>query len=253
MIGNFKFKEIGSEAFNLVCKSVKRPLRPPMKARRIDINGVSGIYDFGGGEYSLRPIAMRIAYSGDSFEELRNRARGIASWLDTESWARLIINDEPDKYYLARVIGEIDLIALKRFGEADINFECQPFAYSVDESIFAFNVNEAINYSFNNSGTRLINYKSPQGSKFLIKINGSWTDLSLSMNGSSLSYNEAASGELIIDSVEMEATLDGANKFYALYGDIDTFLSVVPGENILDVGGTGMDIIVTIEFIPMWL
>jgi predicted phage tail component-like protein len=254
MIGAFSFNGVESSTFDMVCKSVKRPLLPAAKTKRIDLPGSSGAYDFDDHEYSLRTITMKVTYLGTSFEELRTRARSIAAWLSTASWGQLIINDEADKYYLAKVTSETDLTTMFEAGEAEITFDCQPFAYSVDESEFSFAATGLTNYEFSNPGTRHIDYHSPYGSESKITIVGTWTTLSLAMNGATLSYDEAAtSSTLVIDNVEMTALLGTTNKFSVLSGDIDTFLSIISGSNTLTVNGTGLNVTVTIDFIPMWI
>lgn len=255
MIGAFIFNGIESSSFNLVCKSVKRPLLPSAKVRRVELPGISGVYDFDekDTEYNMRPLTMKIQYIGTSYEELRTRARQIAAWLGTGTWSELRIHDEDDKYYLAKVTGEIDLESLWESGTADIEFDCQPFAYSVDEEVEEFKVDGLTNHDFTNPGTRLINYKSPQGSKSKIKIVGAWTTLSVSMNGKTLGYPEAGNGTLIFDNVEMECTLGGVNKFSVLTGDVDTFLKIIPGDNTLTINGTGLDLDVAVEYIPLWI
>lgn len=253
MIGSFSLNGVNSESFGLVCKSVTRPLLPTAKIKRVELAGASGVYDFDDNEYSLRPISMRMTYIGTSYQELRSRARGIASWLAVGTWSPLIINDEPDKYYLAKITEQVDLESVWESGTAEINFDCQPFAYSVTEKSYSVSSANAASYLFNNPGTRQIDYRSPRGSKFLIKIAGSWSSLSISLNGKTLNYGSAGSGTLIVDNVEMEVTLGGANKFEFITGDIDTFLPVIPGDNTISVSGSGLSATVTIEFIPMWM
>lgn len=240
MVGEFTFNNIQSGFFKLVCKSVKRPLLPVAKVRRIELPNSSGAYDFDGIEYGLRSVTMKIQYIGTTFEELRTRARSIASWLSTPGWAKLIINDEPDKYYLAKVTDEIELETLFEMGSADIQFDCQPFAYSTVEKTY----NLSGNTSFNNPGTRDINCRSPYGSKFKITTSGSCT---ITMNGKSLTYSGGDSA--IIDNVEMEVTAGGVNKFNSLTGDIDSFLSILPGDNVISISGGS----IIINFIPMWM
>lgn len=258
MVGSFKFNSIESSIFNLICKSVKRPLLPAAKTRRIEIETASGAYDFDdeSTDYGIRQITMKIQYKANEvkdelgtiiltdYEELRARARSIAAWLSTRTWAPLQLHDEDDKYYLAKVTEAINLETLWESGSADVVFDCQPFAYSTTE-VTATGVG---NVTFTNPGTRETNYKSPPGSKFLIKVTGAWTSLSFSMNGKTLTYTEAGSGSLIIDNIKMEATLDGVNKFYALEDDYDTFLEIKPGSNTLNVVGATA----VVEFIPMW-
>jgi phage-related protein len=196
---------------------------------------------------------MGIAYIGTNYTELRTRARSLAAWLSVGAWSKLIINDEPDKYYLAKVTDEIDLKSLWEAGVAEITFDCQPFAYSVTEVVESVVLTTAGTKTFTNLGTRTINRKSPQGSKFKIEVDGSWTTLSLTMNGKTINYPVSGSGLLAIDNVEMEAHLDAVNKYGVVTGDVDTFLSLIPGSNTLTIGGTGINATVAIKYIPLWL
>lgn len=253
MIGAFNFNNVESSMFDLVCRSIKRPLLPAVKVRRIEPVGVSGVYDIDENEYAMRRVSMGIAYIGTSYPELRTRARSIAAWLSIGTWSKLIINDEPDKYYLAKVTDEIDLKSLWESGTAEITFDCQPFAYSVTEEVESVVLTTTGTLEFTNLGTRTINRKSPQGSEFKIEVAGSWTTLTLSMNGKTLNYPVSGTGTLVIDNVEMEAHLDAVNKYGVVTGDVDTFLSLVPGDNTLTIGGTGINATVTIKYIPLWL
>ena len=168
MVGSFKFNSTESSTYGLICKSVKRPLLPAAKVRRIETENSSGAYDVDDEsvDYGLRPLTMKIQYIGTSYEELRTKARSIAAWLSCRTWAPLQIHDEDDKYYLAKVTDAIDLNTLWESGSADVVFDCQPFAYSTTE-VTATGVG---NVTFTNPGTREINYKSPPGSKFQIKV-----------------------------------------------------------------------------------
>jgi predicted phage tail component-like protein len=276
MVGSFNYKGIKSSKFELICHSVSRPLLPTVRPKMMQIYGKSGVIDYGDGDYETRKITMHMAYISKDYYELRNRAREIAAWLASNVWAKLIINDEPDKYYLARVISGINIETMQRLGQADINFECQPFVYMVTDTgvdptwgetefpwvtdipwnmiqSYQFSATATKEYTFHNPGTQEIGCTSPQGSKFNMIISGSWTRLEISLNGKTIEYTEADSGTLVIDNVEMEAKLDGANKLSALEGDIDSFLSVMPGENTVAIDGTGLNMTVTIDFTPMWL
>ena len=255
MIGSYIFNSVNSESFSLVCKSVKRPLLPARKNKDLDVEGVSGAYDFGDDDYEIRKIIIKNAYIGTSYQELRSRARSIAAWLSTKTWAPLIINDEPDKYYLAKVNDEIDLDTFLESGEADVTFECQPFAFSVDETSYTIsNVTGAKSEVITHAGTRRINYRSQNGSKFIITVTGSWTTISFTLNGQTLNFTESgSSATLIIDNVGMTAYKNGLSKFDKLNGDIDTFLNLIPGDNTLSIGGTGLDCSVKVDFIPLWI
>ena len=117
--------------FQIIAKSVDRPILPAMRKREMMIPGKHGIYDFGGNTYDNRIIPVLMQYIGASFNDLRLRARDIAAWLSQTSYKELIFSDEPDKYYLARVYASASLETFFRLGKATIQFECQPFALYV--------------------------------------------------------------------------------------------------------------------------
>ncbi len=276
MIGSFEFNGTESKSFDIVAKSVKRPVLPALKKRYSETSNKHGIIDHGGNKYSPRELKMHIAYIGDSYIDLRNRTREIAAWLNTDEWAKLIINDEPDKYYLARIYSEINLDTEYRRGEADITFLCQPFSYSLVDTAYSptweeadvpwlanmpwvmsesyqFTATEATDFIFNNPGTVNIGCDGPQKSKFDIEITGTWTTLSLALNGKTLTYTESGTGTLIIDNIEMEVTLDNTNKLDAIDGDLNSFLYIIPGQNTIQITGTDINVAVQLNFIPMWL
>lgn len=276
MKGTFEYGGIGSRSFKLITKSVNRPILPEMRPRLIEIYGKHGVIDYGNNNYSTRKITMHIAYVGNDYIDLRQRAREIATWLSSTEWKKLSINDESDKYYLARVYGQIDFATLQRLGECDVTFECQPFAYmavSTGDDLtwedanflwvtdiyfnvvdsYSIDVTGETSFEFDNPGTCNIGQDSPQGSKFNIKIMGTWTDITLTLNGKILEYTQEGSGILIINNVDMEVELDGVNKLDAIDGDIDSFLHAIPGTNMLNVFGTDLNVTVIIDFIPMWL
>lgn len=276
MIGQIEYKGINSGQFGVYFRSINRPLLPPMRSKTKIINGSSGAYDFGDNDFNPAKIEIRIAYVPTDYVEREQRKREIAAWLSSNTWQRLILGNEPDKYYLAKIYNQVDLDSFMASGEASVTFECQPFAYMIVgtgedltweqadfpwitdmpwimSEAYTFTATGTKNFTFNNPGTKEINFRSPQGSKSLIKVNGAWTTLSLSMNGKTLSYNKVSSGELVIDNVEMEIELNGANVLADITGALADFLVIKPGDNIISVSGTGLNITVTIDFAPMWL
>jgi len=273
---SFEYKGIRGSEYGIYCKTEKRSLLPALRRREFEIYGKSGIIDIGNNDYAPKIMTVKLTYIGANLVDLRSKARLLASWLNSSTWGKLVFDDEPDKYYLARVKDGIDLNNILMTGEMSVNFECQPFAYMCistgadptwDEADFPwiteipwnmvqsyqFSATGTTNYTFEHPGTQEIGCNSPQGSKFDIVISGSWTTLEISMNGKTLEFTEAGTGTLVIDNVDMEVKLNGLNKLSALDGDIDSFLNIVPGENTIGVSGTGLNITVTIDFIPQWL
>ena len=110
-------------------------------------------------------------------------------------------------------------------------------------------------FTFINPGTQRIDYRSPEGSKSQIKIKGSWTKLTLSMNGETLTYTTSGNGTIIFDNIEMEfgATMGVNSSLRYLDGSLDTFLPIMPGSNTLIISGTGVKVDVTIDYRPQWI
>jgi len=117
--------------FQIIAKSVDRPILPTLRKRELTIPGRHGVYDFGDNTYDNRIIPVSIKYVGTTFNDLRLRARDIAAWLSQTSYKELIFSDEPDKYYLAKIYDPVGLETFFRLGKAIVKFECQPHALYV--------------------------------------------------------------------------------------------------------------------------
>lgn len=276
MIG-FSFKGIHSSSVGIGCSSVNRTIRPAVRTDEIVISGAHG--SFGSTDdviYENRQIAMKIYLVSDDWIGLRIKARDVAEWLSGSG--KLIFDDEPDKFYMARINNAIDIeqIPLMSIGQTEIQFECLPFAYMLTEMyrddswdsadypwlmsipwdpgvMYSFPVTTNTNRVFTNPGTQALNYKCRDGSKNVIKVTGSWSTISFTMNGKSLQYSAAGSGVLIIDNINMEVTVNGANQLQNINGDLGSFLTIKPGDNTLSITGTGMNVGILIDFRPLWL
>lgn len=258
MKGSFSFNGVSSESLGLICKSVKRPLLPAIKQSSNDSKAMSGIHDREEHEYDSRQITMKIQFKENSFENLRTKTHAIAAWLSQSVRKVLIINDEPDKYYLGKVVYDTDfnfIIDRLETGTADITFVCQPFAYAITTETVLFDSGDLPNCTFTNPGNRIINYKSPPGSLYQIRIIGSWTVLTLTSNGYSITHTANVTNKLLlIDNVELEAYLAGVNALNELTGDIDDFLNIISGSNVITVSGTNLNITsIEVNYIPLWI
>lgn len=131
--GAFSYNGIHSSEFKIISKSINRPILPALRPTLMEIPGRHGSYDFGISTYADRQMEIFIVYIGSSNDELRTRSRDIARWLSSMEYRKLIFDDEPDKFYMAKIFSEVGLQNLNRLGQASITFICQPFAYSVQE------------------------------------------------------------------------------------------------------------------------
>jgi predicted phage tail component-like protein len=133
MIG-FIYNGVKSSTYNIVAKSLNRPILPTLRSRELAIPGKHGTYDFGDNTYENRIIEVELRYIGTSFEELRTRTRQIASWLNGFSGKKnLVFDDEPDKWYVSKIYSAVGLTNLFKIGETTVQFECEPFAYALLE------------------------------------------------------------------------------------------------------------------------
>lgn len=100
---------------------------PPKRSRKIQIPGRSGSYDYGSKTYDERTIVCNCKLVNQiSKAELRE----VSYMLSGKK--RLVLWDEPDKYYIAELFDptEIQSIADRLWLEFELTFTCEPFAYS---------------------------------------------------------------------------------------------------------------------------
>lgn len=273
MIG-FSFRGRHSSSLNIGVRSADRTMRPPRRRAGNAVPGKHGIPFDKDEVYENRQIQMVIALiNNDNWSDLRESVREVAEWLNGEG--RLIFDDEPDKYYYASIYDGVGLeqMNLLPVGGAEITFEAMPFAYRLDDltwdeaefswenAIIAW---EATNFhtttatgpktlQFNNIGSAGVDKHSPAGANSKITITGSWTNITLSMNGETLSYKKAGSGTLVIDNVDLEIRHQNTNALHDLDGSLDTFLPIKPGPNSLNISGSGLNITLQLTYRPQWV
>jgi predicted phage tail component-like protein len=277
MLNGFTFDGIHSGTFGIAAKSVDRSLLPAMKRREIELSRKHGYYDFGDNVYLRRSITVGIVFYDETMIQNKIKAREIAKWLGrSKNPKKLIFDDEPDKYYMARIYSAVNMSGTQAIVDSTLEFDCQPFAYSpFDTGVnntwgnanfpwattgltwggsnnYSFIATSQTSYDFDNFASQEIGVKSPQTSKNRIIINGSWDDLEITLNDKTLEYTDADSGELVIDCVNLECTLNGNNALGDLDGDLEEFLPIVSGINTITVDGTNFNITVLIDFRPEW-
>jgi predicted phage tail component-like protein len=270
-IDEFSYGGIESGTYNIICKTTKRQLLPAMRTKTIAINGKHGLYDFGNNDYEHKVHEKRLVYVGEDISDLHSKKRQIATWLHSTEYKKLIFGDETDKYDLARVVGGVDIDTLITLGECEVVFECQPMAQFIfDTSTYIIlddeipldsdiTLDNAANYAFDvvasptvitieNAGTIETGLRSQKGSKFNIEISGSFTTLSITMNGKTINYNEAVSGTVVIDNINATIKTNGVNKISKCSGDLIDFLTIIPGENTVTITGTGLNCSVLFDY-----
>ena len=123
-----KFKERHSyDDFGLIMKSLDRSLLPAVKRRQVDILFLDGKFDLQKEPvYDNRIITVSFSYHFKTLFEMQQKKRQLAAWLS--GTGTLLFDDEPDKYYEAKVFEAVAIEqSLKRMA-VSVGFECKPFA-----------------------------------------------------------------------------------------------------------------------------
>ena len=287
MIG-FIYNGISSKTYNIVAKSINRPILPMLRKKELIIPGKHGVYTFESETFEKRFIEVELRYVGTSFDELRTRARTIASWLNAYDGSKnLIFDDETDKWYVAKIYSEIGLSNLFRLGEATVIFECEPFAYAIlgeyDETyeydtgqnydtgliypnsrfygsyflapFFIVNAKDWCGFSwiYNPHMTSLYNHATIK-TPFTITIYGEVENPRIVHEQTTaeftISANMTAGSTMIINSDTMTITLNGTNYLHKMTGD---FLDLEVGANGFFFYGTNPQAEVTFDFEHQWL
>ena len=130
---SFNFNGVDSASFPwLLVNRVTGSLLPSLKRRYITVPGREGAYH-AGRDMDIRVERIKITVLADSQEELAEKKRILAEWLDTEQTAPFFYSYEPDKVYQAVLSGETDLEKIVTDGETELIFEMpDPYATSTD-------------------------------------------------------------------------------------------------------------------------
>lgn len=125
---------------------------------------------------------------------------------------------------------------------------------SVGMSAVSGNVEMGLMIAINYFGTQEVGLGSPEGSRFDIVITGSFSVLSITMNGKTLTYTDAVISQTIkIDNVAGTVKIGATNKLSKVTGDVSDFLKLIPGDNIITITKIGGDCTVLFDFRPQYL
>lgn len=218
---NFSFKDISSKSFKIIVNSLPPISKPAMRVEETEIDGVDGIMyeDLGYESYEKK---IKITITENNIDELIH-------WLKGEG--QLVLSNEPDKYYKAKIIEQIDFERLIKYEPTEVTFIVQPYKYELYE--LPITITKSGGAVFNN-GLEI--------SKPKMTITGSGT-ITLSVNGNSLFRYTFPEGEtqVVIDSEKQDAYLGTVLKNRNMTGEFPTLES---GSNIISWDGTITSIVV---------
>ena len=144
----------------------------------------------------------------------------------------VIFSNEPDKYYKAEIVRDVDYERLLRYKTASITFYVQPFKYKVREPKFTLNITNETSYKVTNQGL--------EKSKPIITLYGSG-DVTFTLNGIDVFTITIDDDYVTVDSEEQEACKEGTLKNRKMGGD---FPLLKPGINTITWSGNLTKIVV---------
>ena len=217
---NIIWKDKDSEEITglLICE-LPPITKPKLKVKETHIDGVDGsLYEELGYETYTKTIKIGLKNNYDIDE--------IIDYFSGEG--NLILSNEFDKYYKARIVDSIDYEKLLRFRTADIKFRVQPFKYSNEEGVKTFDITNETSINVYNNG----NLKS----KPIIKITGSGTIEFKQENVSIFSYTFPENDTyVVIDSDKQDAYVETTLKNRSMNGEFPIFKI---GKNTISWTGT---------------
>lgn len=132
----FKFRNVSSKLYGIVCDPTTRMLLPEKRRTIVDIPGRSGVYMQTDGTYLVRSETFHCYFIKPENKTLAEAARDIAAWLSQDG--RIEFDNEPNKYYDAYFTGAVPSTRHLHYGEFDLTFAYSPpFAYTETQQIIA--------------------------------------------------------------------------------------------------------------------
>ena len=128
------WKDIDSTSIKGLLISELPPItKPRMRVQETEVDGVDGsiIEELGYESYD-KTIKIGLSYNYDIDE--------VIKYFSGEG--NVVFSNEPDKYYKARIVEQIDYERLLRFKTATVTFRVQPFKYEYLETNYGFTFND---------------------------------------------------------------------------------------------------------------
>lgn len=191
------WKDINSNTIDgLLISELPSITKPQMRYKETQIDGVDGsiIEELGYESYNKQ---LKIGLHGNfDIDEIVEYFSGQG---------QVIFSNEPDRYYNASILKQIDYERLLRFRTATVEFKVQPYKYSAVQGVLTVNATSLSEYDITNIG----NTESPL--KLTLKGSGK---IEMSLNGISMfTYDFPTDDtEVVIDAEKQDAYLNGVLK-----------------------------------------
>lgn len=213
MLSYFKFKDKMSDEFGMVINKLPPITKPKKKTETVEIDGLHGDITIDNG-YAAYDKQIQV-----TFLKLPDIDR-LNSWLTGSG--QLVLSSEPDKYYDAEIIGEVEIEQEKTLYTAIITFHVQPYKQQINGAVFT----GVDSVTVDNEG---IDHCLP-----LMKITGSG-DVEIKVDNVSICKVTIDDEYIILDSEKQEAYKETTLKNRQMTGE---FLKLPSGKTTITTTGT---------------
>jgi len=231
----------------LVIVKVARQLLGDRRDVFVEVPGKAGSYAFAE-EPGDRFVVLQFDLQAGSFADRRDAVRRLAAWADTPAGSvPLAVDDEPDRYSEAVLVGRLDVDEWLTRGAGEIEYRVGPYALANDPTTETLVLLTSPASDTFTAADELTAYPVLE----LTPLDGTMTGFTLSMNGDTLTWSGLVilADTLTVSAISATVT-QGANDDVNLVGafnvgaldmaDVDgSFPLVVPGTNALDLSWTG--------------
>lgn len=197
--------------------------KPPMRYSVMEVDGRDGdiIDELGYGSYD-KTLLLGLKSNADINQVIKYFS----------GQGDLILSNESDKYYKAKILERIDYERLIRYKVANIIFHVEPFKYKVSETVTDLTIDNEESLTVTNSGL--------EDSKPLITLYGSG-DVTFTLDGVDIFTIDIDDDYVVIDSDEQNAYKGSTLKNRNMIGN---FPILNPGANVITWTGTLTRIVV---------
>ncbi|ADD02636.1 putative phage tail component [Thermoanaerobacter thermohydrosulfuricus WC1] len=242
----FSFDGVHSSTYDIYLAKSPFNLLPDLINYFETIPGKPGLLDYGS-DYKQRDIVLDCMVLAKNEQDLKRKSREIAAWLDpAKGLKRLILDTEPNKFYLARVTKGILVEQIAKQGRFEVTMTApDPYAYALDDEIYTYT--KTGSYNFERNGTA-ISYPK-------IEIKGTNTKdkgkISITLNNKTIGYKgDLESAEtLVIDSDMLTAYRIVNGQKVSAINDIESvdFPITRPGQNDVTIAMEGEAVITEVK------
>lgn len=246
MYGGFTYQGKHSyDDFGLIVKTVDRPLLAPQKTVQADrANDGQGDYTAansrGRAFFDNKTLKVECSYKTTAeYRNLQAMTARVAAWLANTGggYSPLIFDDMPVIVWSAKPANGIPVeFQFESAGSFQLTFDCEPFNHYVfDSANIPLDADIPLDSSFQlggpiDLGRDITYFNTSAPCAPVLHILGSGSGLSVSCNGCTITYDNAWSGEFVVDCQTQTAWLN--NNLVEVEG---VFFEFLGGDNPLQI------------------